>query len=173
MQEFFISPKVAKLLFMWTASCIVGLSVACVIFDKEDEEDLQMVKLHRQSVMDITSEIKEANNHLKGHGLKIDEINNSIMGILGIVKGALEVSPSLKPEINIHPGKPKSSRKPQIDTLKVVTTVNTNDSIVITIDNGDSIASIPSNEAMLKTPSKKRCCCCNCCCNGCREEGCR
>ena len=173
MQEFFISPKMAKLLFMWTASFIVGLSVACVIFDKEDEEELQMVKLYRQSVMDITSEIKETNILLKGQGLKIDEMNNSIIGILGIVKGTLEVSPSLKPEINLHPGKPKSPRKPQIDTLKVVTTVNTNDSIVITIDNGDSIASIPSNGAMPKTPSKKMCCCCNCCCKGCREEGCR
>ncbi len=173
MREFFISPKIAKQLLMWTASGIACLSVACVIFDKMDEDDTQTVKLHRESVMEISSEIQEINIFLKEQGIKIDEMNNSMTGILGIAKGTLEVSPTLKPEVNIHPGKPKSSRKPQKDTLEVVTTINTNDSIVITINNEDSIASTPPVGVNSNTSLGKKCCCCNCCCYGGRKEGCK
>ena len=173
MHEFFISPKVARLLLVWTIGAIVVLLVACVIFDKEDEKALQTVKLDCYSLTEITSKMQKTNVLLEEQGVKIGEMNNSMTGIFGIAKGTMEVSPSLKPEINIYPGKPRTPRKPHKDTLVIETKGNTKDSIEITINSEDSIVTATPSKETPGSPTKKKCCCCNCCCDECRKEGCR
>ena len=121
MHQFFISPKMAKQLLSWTAVSIVVLSVACVILDMEDEDLPQTVKLDSQTVTQITSEIDKTNILLKGQSVKLDEIDNSLVGILGIAKGTLELAPTLKPSVNIQPGKTRSPRKQHKDTIDIET----------------------------------------------------
>ncbi len=173
MHEFFISRKMAKRLLCWTACTIVVLSVACVFFDKINGDATQVVRLDCQSMREITSEIQKNNIILKDHSLKIGEMNKSITGILGIAKGTLEFSPSFEPSINLPPGRSRKPRKPQKDTLVVVNTVITNDSIAIKIENRDSTVLTSTNEAGHKYSARKKCCCCNCCCNAFRKEDCK
>lgn len=173
MHQFFISPKMAKQLLSWTAVSIVVLSVACVILDMEDEDLPQTVKLDSQTVTQITSEIDKTNILLKGQSVKLDEIDNSLVGILGIAKGTLELAPSLKPEINVQPGRQRPQRKPHKDSLTIETTQHSTDSIVITVNHGDSIVTTPHYEKIPSSQTGKKFCCCNCCCNGCRKDGCR
>lgn len=161
----------AKQLLSWTAVSIVVLSVACVILDMEDEDLPQTVKLDSQTVTQITSEIDKTNILLKGQSVKLDEIDNSLVGILGIAKGTLELAPSLKPEINVQPGRQRPQRKPHKDSLTIETTQHATDSIVITVNHGDSIVTTPHYEKIPSSQTGKKCCCCNCCCNGCRKEG--
>lgn len=58
MYQFFISPKMAKLLLMWTAGSIAVLSVLCAIF----ENSSQTVMLDSQSVKEVTLETQKATN---------------------------------------------------------------------------------------------------------------
>ncbi len=173
MYQFFISPKMAKLLLMWTAGSIAVLSVLCAIFDKADENSSQTVMLDSQSVKEVTLETQKGNILLKEQNLKIGEMNNSMTGILGIAKGTLELAPSLKPEINVQPGRQRPQRKPHKDSLTIETTQHSTDSIVITVNHGDSIVTTPHYEKIPSSQTGKKCCCCNCCCNGCRKDGCR
>lgn len=172
MREFFISPKVAKYLLMWTASSIVGLSVVCAIFDKDDEDAVKTVRLNSQSVKEITAETRKTNILLEEQSVKIGEMNNSMIGILGIAKGTLELSPSFEPSINLQPGRPKRSRKPQKDTLVIEKRVYNKDSIIII--NKDGFVSDSTSTTTHRGTLGMKCCCCDCCCNGCNEkEGCR
>ena len=173
MRDFFISPKMAKLLLMWTAGSIAVLSVLCAIFDKADENSSQTVMLDSQSVKEVTLETQKANILLKEQNLKIGEMNNSMTGILGLAKGTLELAPTMKPSVNIQPEKTRSPRKPQKDTIEIETKVKSQDSIVITINSGDSIMSTPTLGGNSNSPAASKCCCCHCCCKGCRKEGCR
>ena len=173
MRDFFISPNLAKQLLKWTAGSIVVLSVLCAIFDKADENSLQTELLESQSVKEVTSQINKANILLKEQNVKIEEINNSMTGILGLAKGTLELAPTMKPSVNIQPEKTRSPRKPQKDTIEIETKVKSQDSIVITINSGDSIMSTPTLGGNSNSPAASKCCCCHCCCKGCRKEGCR
>jgi PBP1b-binding outer membrane lipoprotein LpoB len=145
----------------------------CAIFDKADENSLQTVLLESQSVKEVTSQINKANILLKEQNVKIEEINNSMTGILGLAKGTLELAPTMKPSVNIQPEKTRSPRKPQKDTIEIETKVKSQDSIVITINSGDSIMSTPTLGGNSNSPAASKCCCCHCCCKGCRKEGCR
>lgn len=141
--------------------------------DKVEDDLPELVKLDSQSVTQITSEIDKTNILLKGQSVKLDEIDNSLVGILGIAKGTLELAPSLKPEINVQPGRQRPQRKPHKDSLTIETTQHSTDSIVIIVNHGDSIVTTPPNGVTPGSPTAKKCCCCHCCCEGCRKEGCR
>lgn len=173
MHQFFISPKMAKQLLSWTAVSIVVLSVACVILDMEDEDLPQTVKLDSQTVTQITSEIDKTNILLKGQSVKLDEIDNSLVGILGIAKGTLELAPSMKPEINVQPCKHRPPRKSHKDSLTIERRQHTTDSIVITVKHEDSIVTTPPHGIITGLPTGQKCCCCNCCCSGCGKGECR
>ena len=173
MHHFFISPKIAKRLLGWTSGSIVALSVVCVILDIVDEDLPQTVKLDSQSVTQITSEIDKTNIFLKGQSVKIGEMNNSLTGIFGIAKGTLELAPSLKPEINVQPGKHRPPRKSHKDSLTIERRQHTTDSIVITVKHEDSIVTTPPHGIITGLPTGQKCCCCNCCCSGCGKGECR
>jgi hypothetical protein len=126
----------------------------------EDEDLPQTVKLDSQTVTQITSEIDKTNILLKGQSVKLDEIDNSLVGILGIAKGTLELAPSLKPEINVQPGRQRPQRKPHKDSLTIETTQHSTDSIVITVNHGDSIVTTPHYEKIPSSQTGKKCCCC-------------
>ena len=173
MHKFFISPKMAKQLLSWTAVSIVVLSVAFVILDIVDEDLPQTVKLDSQSVKEVTLETQKANILLKEQNLKIGEMNNSMTGILGLAKGTLKLEPTLKPEINLQPGKSKPLRKTHKDSLIIKKTKHSTDSIVITVNHGDSVVTTPTRGVIPSSPTAKKSCCHNCCCSNCKKGGCR
>lgn len=163
----------AKRLLGWTAGSIVVLSVACVFMDKMEDDLPELVKLDSQTVTQITSEIDKTNILLKSQSVEIGEMNNSMTGILGLAKGTLKLAPTMKPSFNIQPGKTRLSRKLKKDTIEIGTRVNTNDSLVITINSGDSIMPTPTNGVNPNSLAVSKCCCCHCCCKGCGKEECR
>ena len=169
MKEFFISSKMAGLLFRLTIGSIGVLSLLCVLFDKGEEERGQQVFAGDNIIIrDIQSHVRNTNVLLLKQNKQIGEMTGSINAILGIAKGEVGLSPTFEPSVNIYPGKPRKTQPPK-NQQKDTVVVEHKDSIVITIDNNvDSITTV-SPQVGAQGCAYKKCCCCCCKCQKCKK----
>lgn len=170
MNEFNLSHKTAMMLLKAVPSCIVVLSVVCVLFDKDetgnDAAQEEKVSYTKSQIVDIVS---KTNQLVFKQNEMIGEMSADVTGILGIAKGTLEVSPSISPTFKPGWRKPKLPQAARKDTLTIENKVNMTDSIFISIGvDGDTIKAATGDNGLGNS-----CCCCKCCCKNCHKEGCR